>query len=123
MGSKGTKLAESERIVWFSWKRYCICTPHFNRKYEPILFRGRKTILPPNSGAQVCTPYPRVINNATAVPSDVQTNVRWTVHAVVDIMHAAAAGTPLDQDGTPIPGGLAAHLSRQTHPLWHRAPY
>ena len=56
MGSNGTKLTESERGVWFSWKRYGICTPHFNRKYELILFRGRKTILPtPNSGAQAHT--------------------------------------------------------------------
>ena len=36
---------ESERGVWFSWKRYGICIPHFNRTSEPILFRGRKTIL------------------------------------------------------------------------------
>ena len=43
LGSNGTKLAESERGVWFSWKRYGICTPRFNRKYELIIFRGRKT--------------------------------------------------------------------------------
>ena len=36
-------------------KMYGIYTPQFNRKYELILFRGRKTILPPNSGAQGCT--------------------------------------------------------------------
>ena len=30
MGSKGTKFAESERGVWFSWKRHGICTPRFN---------------------------------------------------------------------------------------------
>ena len=39
----GTKLAESERGVWFWLKRHSICTPHFNRKNELILFRGRKT--------------------------------------------------------------------------------
>ena len=39
----GTKLAESERGVWFSWERYGICTPRFNRKYELVLFRGRET--------------------------------------------------------------------------------
>ena len=52
LGSEGSKLAESERGVWFSWKRYCICTPHFNKKYKPNRYRGRETILPPNSGAQ-----------------------------------------------------------------------
>ena len=44
MGSRGTKLIESERGVWFSWNRYCICTPRFNRKNELIVFRGRKTV-------------------------------------------------------------------------------
>ena len=29
MGSKGTQFTESERGVWFSWKRYGICTPPF----------------------------------------------------------------------------------------------
>ena len=33
--------------VWFSWKSYGICTPHSNRKYELILFRGRKTVSTP----------------------------------------------------------------------------
>ena len=40
MGSNGTKLAESERGVWFSWKRNGICTPHFIRKNKLILFPG-----------------------------------------------------------------------------------
>ena len=43
MGSEGSRLAESERGAWFWLKRYSICTPHFNRKYKLILFRGRKT--------------------------------------------------------------------------------
>ena len=43
MGSEGSRLAESERGVWFWLKRYSICTPHFYRKNELILFRGRKT--------------------------------------------------------------------------------
>ena len=47
MGSEGSRLAETERGVWFWLKRHSICTPHFNRKYELMLFRGRKTILPP----------------------------------------------------------------------------
>ena len=50
--SEGSRLAESERGVWFWLKRYSISTPHFYRKNELTLFRGRKTILPPNSGAQ-----------------------------------------------------------------------
>ena len=45
MGSQGSSLAESERGVWFRLKRHSICTPHFNRKHELILFRGRKPIL------------------------------------------------------------------------------
>ena len=44
MCSKGTRLAESERGVWFPWKRYGICTPHSNRKCELILFRGRSVV-------------------------------------------------------------------------------
>ena len=43
MGSKGAKLAESERGVWFWLKIHGTCTPHFKRKYERILFRGRET--------------------------------------------------------------------------------
>ena len=52
MGSEGARLAESERAVWFWLKRYSICTPHSNRKYELILFWGGKPILLPNFGAQ-----------------------------------------------------------------------
>ena len=54
MGSEASRLAESERGVWFFWlKRHSICTPHVNRKNELILFSGGgKPILPPNSGAQ-----------------------------------------------------------------------
>ena len=33
-------MAASERGVWFWLNRYSICTPHFNRKDELILFRG-----------------------------------------------------------------------------------
>ena len=40
MGSKGTRLAESERGVWFWLRRHGICTPHLNRKYELTLFLG-----------------------------------------------------------------------------------
>ena len=47
MGSEGSRLAESERGVWFWLKMYSICTPHFNRKNELILFRGRKTVSTP----------------------------------------------------------------------------
>ena len=53
MGSEGARLAESERGVWFWWKRYGICTPRFNRKNELVLFRALILILPPNSGAQL----------------------------------------------------------------------
>ena len=56
MSSKGTELAESERGVWCSLKMFGICAPCFNRNYELILFRGRKTILPPNSGEPSCSP-------------------------------------------------------------------
>ena len=44
-GSEGSRLAESERGVWFwFWlKRHSICTPHLHRKNELILPRGRKT--------------------------------------------------------------------------------
>ena len=31
----------------FWLKRYCICTPHFNRKNELIFFRGRKSVSTP----------------------------------------------------------------------------
>ena len=37
-GLSGTKTAESERGVWFSWERVGICTPHSNRKYALVLF-------------------------------------------------------------------------------------
>ena len=56
MGSKGTKLNESEQGVWFSWKRNGICTVHtpFHKKEQARSFSGGgKPILPPNSGAQV----------------------------------------------------------------------
>ena len=48
MGSEGSRLADSERGVWFSWKkvRYnnIMCTPIiFNRKCKLISFQGRKT--------------------------------------------------------------------------------
>ena len=41
-----TKLVEPERGVWFSWKMHGICTPHSNRKYELIVFRGGKRSCP-----------------------------------------------------------------------------
>ena len=47
MGSEGSRLAESERGVWFWLNRHSICTPHFNRKNELILFRGRETVSTP----------------------------------------------------------------------------
>ena len=54
MGSEGSRLAESERGVWFWLKRNGICTPRFNRKYELVLFPGAETrfypqILEPSS--------------------------------------------------------------------------
>ena len=52
--SEGSRLVESERGVWFWLNRHSICTPHFNRKNELILFRGRKTV----SGAQARTSHP-----------------------------------------------------------------
>ena len=53
MDYEGSRLAESERGVWFWLKRHSICTPHFQRKNERNTFRGRETdFLPPNSGAQ-----------------------------------------------------------------------
>ena len=47
MGSEGSRLAESERGVWFWLKRHSICTPCFIRKNELIVFRGRKTVSAP----------------------------------------------------------------------------
>ena len=47
MGSEGSRLAESERGVWFWLKIYSICTPLFKRKNELVLFRGRKTVSAP----------------------------------------------------------------------------
>ena len=49
MGFKCTRLVEPERVVWFQRKRYGIYTPHFNRKNELVLFRGRK----PDSAPQI----------------------------------------------------------------------
>ena len=48
MGSKGSRLAESERGVQGSgWKSTVSAHGIFKRKYELILFRGRKTLPTP----------------------------------------------------------------------------
>ena len=60
MGVKCARLAASERGVWFSWKMHGIYTPHFNRKYELTLFRGRKRFCP-----QILEPRFRPFANGT----------------------------------------------------------
>ena len=65
MGPEGVRdwSRESERGVWFWLNRHSICTPHFNRKNELILFRGRKTISAPkfwSPGVNTASMYPRV---------------------------------------------------------------
>ena len=45
-------MASSNGVFGSPWKTYGICTPRFNRKYELMLFRGRKT----DYGAQILEP-------------------------------------------------------------------
>ena len=94
MGSEGSRLAESERGVWFWLKVYSICAPHCNRKNELILFRGRKTILTQNPGAQVLT-LVELKNGASGVKY-----LRVLFHALVVLAVLLAIDVLLWETGT-----------------------
>ena len=62
MGSEGSRLAESERGVWVSWKMHGICAPRFNRKFELNSLPGAENrfcpqILEPRFGYPLITPH------------------------------------------------------------------
>ena len=75
-------------------KRHSTCTPPFHRKNEPILFRGRKTILP---GARILEP--RFIIGGWSVANLVYAN------GTADPPTNKDQFTNLDEYGRPNPDG------------------
>ena len=95
MGSKGTKLAESERGVWFSWKRYGMCTPHSIEGASSFFSGGGKRFCPQILEPRIrhdnenCSPgYP----HASALFFDVGTDSGLVSHNVFTTRCTAFVG-------------------------------
>ena len=111
MGSEGSRLAESERGVWFWLKRYSICTPHVNKKVRAQSFLGAENRICP----QILEP-----RTWTTLPQAFKNN-GYTVLGAGKYFHDGDGGLGYFHDGKEVfPGGTGA--PPQQDPTWAPSP-